>query len=114
MSHSGAIEGESVGAGVGDEVGSNVGSGVGVDVGGTVTIFSVGAGVGAAGQGKLSGTTGQAQSHVAHLPPHPAKQHLGTPPESRSSVQTLNGFGGGAPLPFPFPVFEKSRFNDEW
>jgi hypothetical protein len=91
ISHSGATDGLIVGSGVG--------------VGGIVTIFSVGAGVGAAGHGKLSGTTGQTQSHVAHVPPHPAKQHLGTPPESRS-VQTLKGFAGGAPFPLPFPAFE--------
>lgn len=115
-SHLGAIDGESVGRDVGEEVGpyvgyevgKDVGLGVGDDVGTRVTIFSVGIGVGAAGQGKFSGTTGQMQSHVAHLPPHPAKQHLGTPSESRSSVQALKAFiTGGAPFPLPFPVFQK-------
>jgi hypothetical protein len=71
--------------------------------------------VGAAGQGKFSGTIGQMQSHVAHLPSHPAKQQLGTPSESRSSVQTSKGFTGGAPFPFPlpFPLFQKSKIEIE-
>ena len=116
MSHSGAIVGASVGMfvgkgvgrAVGCGVGNGVGCGVGAAVGENVTIASVGAGVGAAGQGKFKGTMGQMQSQVAHRPLHPAKQHLGTPSESRSSVQMLKGFGGAPfPFPLPFPVFQK-------
>jgi hypothetical protein len=112
ISHSGAIDGASVGVdvgggvgiGVGGRVGNGVGRGVGAAVGKNVTTIAVGAGVGAAGHGKICGTTGQTHSgHVEHRPSHPAKQHRGTPSESRSSVQMLNGFGG-APFPFPFPL----------
>ena len=75
------MDGTYVGAGVGPGLGNGVGmgdgrglgrgdgTGVGRGLGPGVTINSVGAGVGAAGQANVVGITGQLQSHVAHCKP---------------------------------------------